>query len=51
MQSPSKIPPTLPKREYQVPKLSTHGTIAKLTQDPHKPKTHGRWAVSDISIS
>ena len=49
MQSPSKVPAT-PKRQYQAPKLSTHGTIAKLTQNPTKPKTHGRWAVSDISI-
>ena len=38
------------KRPYQTPKLTTHGDVAKLTQDPWKPKTHGRWADSSISV-
>jgi hypothetical protein len=39
------------KRPYETPKLITHGDVAKLTQKPWKPKDHGHWSGSDISLS
>jgi hypothetical protein len=50
MQKKSKSVEARVKQQYRTPKLTTHGTVAKLTQQPGKPKTHGRWAL-DSGIS
>jgi hypothetical protein len=50
MQKSSRKAELKSKRPYQTPTLTTHGDVAKLTQKPWKPKDHGRWAGSDISV-
>lgn len=44
MQKKSSSSDRRSKRQYKTPRLTTHGTVAKLTQRPDGPKKNGRWS-------